>query len=150
MIAAAPRLAVRAVIRDADRVLLVNAFPGNQSDLWCLPGGGMEAGSSLADNLRREVAEETGLTIAPGAICHVGEFHDPDSGFHQVELIFLATVTAGVLDPAWRDPTGVVHARRFVTATELMGLRFKPDALPDIAFGTPPRISPAALVRMVR
>lgn len=150
MIPSAPRLAVRAVIRDADRVLLVNAFPGNHSDLWCLPGGGVEAGSSLADNLRREVAEETGLTIAPGPICHISEFHDPDSGFHQVELFFRATVTAGVLDPAWRDPTGVVHARRFVSVADLGALRFKPDALPDLAFGTPPQISPAGLVRMVR
>lgn len=150
MTPAAPRLAVRAVIRDGDRVLLVNAFPGNRSDLWCLPGGGVEAGSSLACNLRREVAEETGLTIAPGPLCHVGEFHDPDSGFHQVELVFHATVTAGVLDPAWRDPEGVVHARRFVTAADLAGLRFKPDALPDLAFGAPPVITPAGLVRMVR
>jgi len=150
MSATAPRLAVRAVIRDGDRVLVVNAFPDPERDLWCLPGGGVEAGSSLTDNLRREVAEETGLTVAPGPICHVGEFHDPERGFHQVELVFLATVTGGVLDPAWRDPEGVVHARRFVTAAELSGLRFKPDALPILAFGTPPRLSPAGLVRMVR
>jgi ADP-ribose pyrophosphatase YjhB (NUDIX family) len=146
----APRLAVRALIRNGNRVLVVNAFPDPARDLWCLPGGGVEAGASLGDNLRREVAEETGLTISPGAICHVSEFHDPDSGFHQVELIFRATVTGGVLDPAWRDPEGIVHARRFVTAADLVGLRFKPDALPDLAFGTAPEVTPAALVRMVR
>jgi 8-oxo-dGTP pyrophosphatase MutT (NUDIX family) len=146
----APRLAVRALIGDGNRVLVVNAFPDPARDLWCLPGGGVEAGASLGDNLRREVAEETGLTISPGAICHVSEFHDPDSGFHQVELIFRATVTGGVLDPAWRDPEGIVHARRFVTAADLVGLRFKPDALPDLAFGTAPEVTPAALVRMVR
>ena len=45
-------------------MLLVNAYPGEASDLWCAPGGGAEAGTSLHDNLVREVLEETGLASA--------------------------------------------------------------------------------------
>ena len=85
-----PRLAVRAVILDAGRLLLVNAYPGEQSDLWCVPGGGAERGLGLEENLRREVREETGLEIAPGRLLGISEFHDPAAGFHQVDLIFAA------------------------------------------------------------
>ena len=61
-----PRLAARALILHQDRLLLVNAFPGGKSDLWCAPGGGVESGSSLPDNLAREVYEECGLRVAVG------------------------------------------------------------------------------------
>jgi 8-oxo-dGTP diphosphatase len=76
-----PRIAARAVILHHDRLLLVNAWPGEQSDLWCAPGGGVERGSSLPDNLVREVYEETGLTIAVAAPCLVNEFHDLAGSF---------------------------------------------------------------------
>lgn len=130
-----PRLAVRAVILHQDRLLLVNAWPDGQSDLWCAPGGGVEAGQSLPDNLQREVQEECGLTIAVGAPCLVNEFHDPASGYHQVDIYFRAEIVDGALRADWCDPAGVVTTRRFVTETELRGLRFKPDSLPEIAFG---------------
>ena len=72
-----PRLAVRALILDGDRLLLVNAYPGGTSDLWCAPGGGVHAGTALPENLAREVMEECGIAIAIGAPCLVNEFHDP-------------------------------------------------------------------------
>ena len=60
-----PRLAARALILQDNALLLVNAFPDGRSDLWCAPGGGVETGASLHDNLMREVYEETGWHIAP-------------------------------------------------------------------------------------
>lgn len=130
-----PRLAVRAVLLQQDRLLLVNAWPGEACTLWCAPGGGVEPGASLPDNLAREVFEETGLAIAVGAPCLVNEFHDPDSGFHQVEVFFRATVTAGALSAEWVDPAGVVHRRRWVARDEIAGLRVKPDSLARVAWG---------------
>ena len=130
-----PRLAVRALILLDDRLLMVNAYPAGQSDLWCAPGGGVHAGASLPDNLTREVAEETGLMIAVGAPALVNEFHDPGTGFHQVEVFFSCTITAGLIDPTWKDPEGVVTSRRFFSRKELTGVRFKPDFLPAAAWG---------------
>ncbi|WP_092891120.1 NUDIX domain-containing protein [Roseicitreum antarcticum] len=132
---AAVRLAVRAVIVTDGRLLLVNAWPGAQSDLWCAPGGGVERGTSLHENLMREVTEETGLTIAVGAPCLVNEFHDPTRGFHQVDLYFRATITSGTLSPDWRDPMGVVNRWRLAARAEMAGLRVKPDSLAEVAFG---------------
>jgi ADP-ribose pyrophosphatase YjhB (NUDIX family)/GNAT superfamily N-acetyltransferase len=58
-----PRLrpAARAVVLDpSDRILLVR-FEFDDGPLWATPGGGIEAGESRQDGLRRELLEEIGL-----------------------------------------------------------------------------------------
>lgn len=130
-----PRLAVRGLILHENRLLLVNAWPGHQSDLWCAPGGGAEPGQSLPDNLVREVHEETGLTVSVGDPVLVNEFHDPASGFHQVDVYFRCVIAGGDLSDDWADPEGIVNRRRFVTRDEIRGLRVKPDSLAAVAWG---------------
>lgn len=132
-----PRLAVRAILVQDGRLLLVNAYPGGRSDLWCAPGGGVNPGTSLPENLIREVSEETGLSIAVGPLALVNEFHDPKTGFHQVDLFFRCTLIGGSLDPVHRDPGRVVTTRRFFAPADLGAIRLKPDSLPRIAFGPP-------------
>lgn len=128
------RLAARAVIVHEARLLLVNAYPDGQSDLWCAPGGGAEQGASLPDNLMREVFEETGLRISVGPPCLINEFHDPERKFHQVDLFFRCTIIDGALSTDWVDPERVVIERRFFDRDELSAIRLKPDSLPDVAF----------------
>ncbi|WP_054003408.1 NUDIX domain-containing protein [Shimia sp. SK013] len=130
-----PRLAARALILHDEKLLLVNAYPAAQSDLWCAPGGGVEKHNSLPDTLIREVHEETGLTVDVGAPCLINEFHDPDLGFHQVDIYFRCTILVGTLSDTWRDPEGIVTERRFFSRAEMATLAFKPDSLPDAAWG---------------
>lgn len=116
--------------------MLVNAWPDGRSDLLCAPGGGIEPGSSLPENLRRELYEETGLTVQVGEPCLVNEFHDPRSGFHQVEVFFRCTVIgSSQIDPTWKDPEHIVTQHRWVSPSEMVTLPFKPDSLLDTAFG---------------
>ncbi|MFT7254704.1 MAG: 8-oxo-dGTP diphosphatase [Paracoccaceae bacterium] len=131
-----PRLAVRGLLLIDNKLLLVNAWPGGRGDLWCAPGGGVNRGASLHDNLIREMYEETGLNVSVGDPCLVNEFHDPKGTFHQVDIYFRCTVVAGTLDPAWADPEGVVINRRLVTRAELSTINAKPDSLGDAAWGT--------------
>jgi ADP-ribose pyrophosphatase YjhB (NUDIX family) len=53
-------LAVTVAILDKDRVLLTKR---EDFEVWCLPGGGVEEGESLAAAGIREVKEETGLDV---------------------------------------------------------------------------------------
>ena len=130
-----PRVAVRAVILHDDKLLLVNAWPNGRSDLLCAPGGGVDAGQSLPDALRREMKEETGLEVTVHQPCLVNEFHDPKSGFHQVEVFFRCTIDDATLDPTWQDPEGVVTQRRWVSRQEIDELRVKPSSLAAVAWG---------------
>lgn len=136
------RLAVRAVLVHEGRLLLVNAWKG-RDHLWCAPGGGAEPHTSLPANLIREVAEETGLTIAVGAPCLVNEFHAPEDDYHQVELFFRCTLVSGTLSEDWQDPEGIVSRRRWVTPAEARALTIRPRSLIAVAWdGSAPLYDP--------
>ncbi|WP_445269030.1 NUDIX domain-containing protein [Streptomyces sp. DSM 41634] len=64
---------VTAVVRDEQgRVLLIHR---TDNSLWALPGGGHDAGESIAQTVVREVREETGILVAVQDI--VGLYTDP-------------------------------------------------------------------------
>jgi len=128
-----PRIAVRAIILHENRLLIVNAWR-NDTSLWCAPGGGMEAKSSLPENLKREILEETGLSVDVGPPCLVNEFHDPRTKFHQVEVFFRCSLTGGDPEGTWQDTEGVVSHRKWVTREELATLPYKPDSLAQVAW----------------
>ena len=55
-----PRIRVSAVLRREGRILLIRQEkPGKE--YWMLPGGGVDAGETLLQALKRELAEECGI-----------------------------------------------------------------------------------------
>jgi 8-oxo-dGTP diphosphatase len=56
------RPAARAVVVDQDSRVLLARFEFPTRTVWTAPGGGVEAGESHEDAIRRELEEETGLT----------------------------------------------------------------------------------------
>ena len=62
----------------------VQPFKGS----WCLPGGHIDDGETVADAVRREVLEETGLGFEPETF--IGWFDEifPEYRFHAVVLAF--------------------------------------------------------------
>jgi len=63
-----PFLAVSAAIWRDGKVLVVRRARQPALDLYSLPGGGVEAGETLAEAVKREVQEETALEVEPVAL----------------------------------------------------------------------------------
>ncbi len=70
------RLGCSAVLFDDERI---NILLTRRTDngMWCLPGGMIEAGESVAEGCEREVWEETGLKVRVNRLS--GIYSDPDS-----------------------------------------------------------------------
>jgi ADP-ribose pyrophosphatase YjhB (NUDIX family) len=74
------------VVRD-DELLMVKRGKDPGKGLWSLPGGRVERGEYLADALRREVREETGLDVTVGDLVGIFEVVGEP---HYVVLDFFA------------------------------------------------------------
>ncbi|MFN2491044.1 MAG: NUDIX hydrolase [Actinomycetota bacterium] len=117
-----PRIGVGAIAVRARRLLMVRRGNELARGLWSLPGGHLETGEYIAQAVRREVAEETGLEVRVGDL--VGIFEVPGEP-HYVILDYLVEVagdptpTPGVdaLEARWVDFDDVLQLRctpRFV------------------------------------
>ena len=79
-----------------DKYLLLRRSPIKYpyvKDSWDIVGGRIEAGSSLADNLKREVLEETGLDIVSEPRLLAAQDIIPNSERHIVRLTYIADTT---------------------------------------------------------
>jgi len=103
-----------AVVRDgAGRLLLVRRGHEPGRGRWSLPGGRVEAGETVADAAVREVREETGLDVVPGALVGRVELPGPDGVTYAVDDI-ACTVRGGRLRPG-----GDAEDVRWVAAADL-------------------------------
>lgn len=115
---------------DAGRVLLVRAAEWlTVAGRWFLPGGGVEHGEEPLESLRREVHEETGLTVQSATLL-------------------------GVITDTWPVPDGtLLHTVRLVYRVDqwLGSLRAEESGTSDAAsWFTPAELGTVPLVRYVR
>jgi 8-oxo-dGTP diphosphatase len=92
------------IFDDQRRILLIERGGEPLKGWWSLPGGVLETGETLADGIRREVKEETGLIVEPEQMMEVFEriMRDPDgrAEYHYVLIDYICRVTGGSLCPA--------------------------------------------------
>jgi ADP-ribose pyrophosphatase len=93
-------LAVGAIVRRQDSVLLVQRGAPPSLGEWAIPGGRVRLGESLAHAAEREIFEETGLTIEAGEVVYTFEYIEKRAGqvaFHYVVLDLAARYVSGEL-----------------------------------------------------
>jgi ADP-ribose pyrophosphatase YjhB (NUDIX family) len=94
-----PELAVSAAIFRKGDVLVVRRAGAPAKGLWTLPGGRVEVGETLVEAVRREVMEETALTVEVIGLAGYREIILPeavgDRGRHFVILPFAANWISG-------------------------------------------------------
>jgi 8-oxo-dGTP diphosphatase len=116
-----PWVGVGALIFREDRVLLVRRGHAPSLGEWSIPGGALETGETLADGVKREVREETGLEVEPVATVDVVDRIARDEAgrvqFHYVLVDYLCRVTGGS-EACASDAVGL----RWAAMDELEGL----------------------------
>lgn len=97
------RHAVRALICRDGLMLMQQGTRGD----YKLPGGGMERGENQLEALRREVLEETGLTILPGSEQPFGQvterrrdYRESDRNFIQQSFCYVCCAADSTAAPA--------------------------------------------------
>jgi 8-oxo-dGTP diphosphatase len=123
-----PRIRVSVILRREGRILLVRQEkPGRE--YWLLPGGGVNAGESLVDALRRELAEEVGLSedfAFEGPVAIADSIAPPGApAKHVVHIIFAGHLEGRSLERASSTDQAVRNHRLF-ELEELMGISLHP------------------------
>jgi len=96
---ARPIVGIGIVVLKPDAVLLVRRGKAPSFGHWALPGGGQELGETAEECARRELIEETGLTV--GALhlaANVDSIHRDERGrirFHYTIIDFAAAWASG-------------------------------------------------------
>jgi 8-oxo-dGTP pyrophosphatase MutT (NUDIX family) len=119
-------LGVNAAIFQEGRVLLTKR---DDFHIWCLPGGHVDPGETIAQAAIREVREETGLVVRLVRLVGLYSRAGWRDGYHMT--VFVAEITGGTLQP---DPDEVAEIAWF-----------HPDHLPeDLLLGHRQRVLDAA------
>ncbi len=103
---AASAIALQAIIvNDQEQILLLNSPSRNQG--WQVISGGLEAGETILDGIRREVAEEVGATVQvrPLGVIHAETFHYDENVRFMVGIYYLLAYEGGTIVPG-DDMTG--------------------------------------------
>lgn len=121
-----PGLAVIVAVIEEGKVLLTKR---EDFEVWCLPGGSVEEGETLAEGAIREAKEETGLDVELTRL--VGVYSRMGGGMHDVHaVLYTARQVGGALKTQPNETIEVAY--------------FPFDQLPDeILFGHKKRIQDA-------
>jgi ADP-ribose pyrophosphatase YjhB (NUDIX family) len=117
-----PRIRVSAILHWQGRVLLCRQEkPGKE--YWLLPGGGVEAGETLSEALRRELREELGIEAhaqfeGPVALADSISPRDVEPRKHVVHVIFATDLSHRSLEDVETRDAAVRGASLF-SAEEL-------------------------------
>ncbi len=98
-----PISAVGVVVFKGNDVLLIKRNKPPKSNEWSIPGGAQDLGEKLKDTAKREVLEESGITIGQISLVDVVDYLQKDEDgliqFHYSLIDFSASYVSGELKP---------------------------------------------------
>jgi 8-oxo-dGTP diphosphatase len=103
------------------RILLVRRGKAPYEGRWTLPGGTLDFGEGIAEGLRREVLEETGLEARIGELAGIVEAIGPSVEYHFVILDYFVEVPSE--EPV---PGDDVTEARWVPLSDVASLEVTP------------------------
>ena len=131
-----PVVGVGGVIIADERTLLIRRGNAPLKGEWSIPGGTLEVGETIAEGVRRELAEETGIEVRVVELIEVFEriFSDGDgrAKYHFVILDYLCEAASGraragsdVTDVAWAAEPELEQYLLTPTATRVIKKAFQ-------------------------
>ena len=121
-------LVVAAALIDTENRVLVAQRPASKSlaGLWEFPGGKLDAHETPESALVRELDEELGINVAPGALAPLGFASHAYPDFHLLMLLYSCTTWSGT--PHGREGQPIA----WETAAGLTALAMPPADIPLI------------------
>ncbi len=128
-----PVVGVGGVLIEQGRILLIRRGGEPLKGQWSIPGGTLETGETLEEGTRREMAEETGLSVRVVELIEVFEriFREPGEEsrrprYHFIILDYLCERISGqaragsdVTDIAWAAENDLERYQLTPTATRI-------------------------------
>ncbi len=124
------------LIEQGSRILLQNRVKADWRG-YTLPGGHIEPGESIVAAVRREMLEETGLTILNPRLCGVKQF--PTEGGRYIVFLFRASEFTGELASSeegmmeWVERSEISSLSTVSDFAELLAV-MDSDALSEFAY----------------
>ena len=130
------RIRAAGILVDQDRILMGNENDDGRS-YWVPPGGGFETQDGNTRNtVKREVWEETGLTVSVGELLFVREFGEVSRSIYHVEQFYLVDQWQGEVSlknlAALTEEIRSITQARWLTKQELGELDVFPPQLKDL------------------
>jgi len=121
---------------DNNKVLLIKHVHDNE-EYWVPPGGGLEPqDSSTKETVKREVFEESGLTVEVGPLLFVREFFEKSRNTYHVEQFYLIESWQGELSLDNLVGLGgdehIITKAKWLNREEIKTERIFPEELRDL------------------
>ena len=90
-----PGVAVDAIIRKENQIVIVQRKYPPHKDEWALPGGFIELGERVEEAVLREMKEETSLDVKIERLFNVYSDPDRDPRGHMITIVYICNILEG-------------------------------------------------------